>query len=384
MRVLHFLQPYENRGGDPLAHIFDLARAQAEAGYDVGIVCIGASTNSRTTHNPDRIEKFCQLGFLQLPKDRASAFSKFTTTLPAYKEAVRFVQGLVADRSLDKLILHGHGESGGDLARHVQKTLPRRKARTICVYSPHGTVFQNNTTGWPFSSSQKKMWRHTHGIIFNSSAYQQDYTKQFGSPSCLTNLIYDGLIEDEFAPRPILDMASDFLFVGEMSRHTGIELLINALARMKKDYRTGALIVGSGQHKNELRAQVDRYGLAHEIFFNAPLNARSAFLKGGCLILPTRITSIPYIALQAAAAGMPMILTNKEGIPELTGEIKMPLIQPDDAGALQEQLIAYLTNPQPFLARAAALKQRVALHFTMERMGEETEQFYLGLLKGKR
>lgn len=380
MRVIHFLQPYENLSGDSLAHVFDLAKAQADAGYNVGIVCIGKNSCSDPSQTPKKIEKICQLGVLRLPIDRTSVFSKITTILPAYKQAYRFVRDLAKDPSQDKLVLHGHGASGGDLARHVQKALPRKKARTICVYSPYSTMLQDNKVDWPFSSSQTKMWPHTHGIIFNSSVYQQNYMEHFGSPSCKTSLIYDGLTEDEFAPRQIIDMASDFLFVGDFNRHTGIETLINALARMKKDYMTGALIVGSGQHEKDLRAQVDRYGLSHKIFFNAPLNARSAFLKGGCLILPTQLTSIPYIALQAAAAGMPMILTNEGGIPELTGELKMPLIQPNDPGALQEQLIAYLTNPQAFLARATALKQRVAKHFTLERMGEETEQFYQDLL----
>lgn len=123
-------------------------------------------------------------------------------------------------------------------------------------------------------------------------------------------------------------------------------------------------------------AQVRRYGLSHEIFFNAPLGINTAFLKGGCLVLPSKDGAIPPALLPAAAAGMPMILTNTGGISEVVGRVKMPLIAPNDTNALQEQLVAYLAGPQAFLSRAAALKRRVEKYFTLARMNEEVLQFY--------
>ncbi len=367
-----------------MGHILNLVKAQAEAGHDVGVVWIGDQPGTDLNRTPETISKICRAGFLHLPVDQSGPLAKFASRRSIRKQALDFVQERLANSSSDPLILHGHGLHGGDLASYVKKNAGRRKKRIRCVFSPHGTRLQKKKADWPLSlmsPSVQKIVQHSDGILFNSAAYQ-DYFGEFAGPlPPATALIYDGLGEEEFAPRQIIDMASDFLFYGELNRHTGIETLIKALARMKKHYRTGALIAGSGRHEKELRAQVDRYGLSHEIFFNASLDAKTAFLKGGCLLLPAKLYSIPYIALQAAAVGMPMILTNEGGLPELTQEVNMPRIAANNTDALQKQLIAYLTEPEAFLARAAALRHTVAKRFTLARMCQETEQFYQRLNK---
>jgi glycosyltransferase involved in cell wall biosynthesis len=47
--------------------------------------------------------------------------------------------------------------------------------------------------------------------------------------------------------------------------------------------------------------------------------AREAFTLGRLLVAPSRAESLPYIILETAAAGVPMITTNVGGIPEVFG-----------------------------------------------------------------
>lgn len=378
MRVLHFLQSQKNKAGDPLAHVLDLAKAQADNGHAVGIVCLDESNGHAIREKLAKSETFCTLGILHLPIDPSHIFSKIKTTLPAYRSAAGFAQTLSPD------LLHGHGINGGDLACTVKKALANKKIKTICVTNPHEGLLQTHTSLRPFRRPETLMKKQVNGIIFESAHCETLYTKRYGPPPVPTRIIHDGLAKQEFAPRQIIDMASDFLFVGELAKDQGIDILVQALARMKKSHPTGALIAGSGPQEAALRTQVNRYGLSHEIFFNSSLDVRTAFLKGSCLVLPSKASSIPRIVLLAAAAGVPMILTNVGGIRECVGEVNMPLIPANDTGALAKQMIAYLENPQPFLARATALKQRVGKHFTLERLNDETEQFYQSLIDGKR
>lgn len=97
-------------------------------------------------------------------------------------------------------------------------------------------------------------------------------------------------------------------------------------------------------------------------------------------MVPSRAESFPYIVLEAAAAQMPMIVTKVGGIPEIVGDVPMPLIPPGDVDALAGQLRAFLADPKPFLRRAAQLQKYVAQHFTVEAMTRDVVDFYISEL----
>ncbi len=381
MRIIHILQPQGRRSEASLTHIPDLARAGTTTGHSVGMIWLQDGNNPDARRAFGRIEKFCSGDSLYLPFDTRNIYTNLTSTIPVLKKAVDFVQEQLRQDTSEPLVLHGHGEAGVNLACHVRKKTDPRKRRTICVCSP-GEAFLNAPRQrlLPLTGSSGSQWSRADGLIFNSKLLADHWQQKFGPLPCPARVIHDGLAEQEFAPRQIIDMASDFLFVGRLDRECGLDTLIRALARMKNTHTTGALVAGTGPAEKQFRAQVDRYGLSHRVFFNAPLDARLAFLKGGCLVLPARPKTIPVVALRAAAVGMPMILTGETGLPELTGDIKMPRVAAGNTEALQQQLTAYLTSPQAFLARATALRQRVAEEFTLARMQEQTEAFYRELL----
>jgi glycosyltransferase involved in cell wall biosynthesis len=103
-------------------------------------------------------------------------------------------------------------------------------------------------------------------------------------------------------------------------------------------------------------------------------------VRARCVVVPSRAESFPYIVLEAAAAQMPLIATNVGGIPEIVGDVDMPLIPPGDVEALASQLRVFLANPKPFLERALALRERVAERFTVDAMTYDIVDFYIGEL----
>jgi len=375
MRILHFLHSHAGQGGELVAHVTTLATAQAKAGHEVGLICIDSGNRQLSTPLLEKADRSCTPGVIHLPVNTANIATKLASALQANIEAVQLAG------KLRPQIVHGHGAQGGRLACQHHKNMKQLNADIWCVYSPHNTpqnrAFPDN---WPLLFPEKQDWKYTNGIIFESEHCKQAYTHQNGAPSCPTRVIYEGLSEAAFAPRQIIDMASDFLFVGPFIDLCGAETLVQVLARLKKDYSTGALFVGSGPRENQLRAQVDRYGLSHNVFFNASLDPQTAFLKGGCLILPAKQNSIPMITLQAGAAGVPMILANTGSIQELVGDVNMPLVAPNDPEDLLKQMIDFLQHPQLFLERATALTKRISNQFTLTQMTTETELFYNHLI----
>ena len=62
------------------------------------------------------------------------------------------------------------------------------------------------------------------------------------------------------------------------------------------------------------------------------------------LVVPSRAESLPYIVLEAAAAGLPIIATNVGGIPEIFGPDAGDLVPPGDPAALADAIAAALQD----------------------------------------
>ena len=92
--------------------------------------------------------------------------------------------------------------------------------------------------------------------------------------------------------------------------------------------------------------------------------------------MPSRAESFPYIVLEAAAAGIPLIATSVGGIPEIVEGSDTELVAPENIAALASAVAAVLADPAGALNRAARLKASVASRFTVERMSSAIVTFY--------
>jgi glycosyltransferase involved in cell wall biosynthesis len=70
-------------------------------------------------------------------------------------------------------------------------------------------------------------------------------------------------------------------------------------------------------------------GLANRVVFHPPMPARQAFKLARIIVVPSRAEAMPYIVLEALAAGMPMIPSAVGGIPEIFGPDSPALVRPD-------------------------------------------------------
>ena len=72
--------------------------------------------------------------------------------------------------------------------------------------------------------------------------------------------------------------------------------------------------------------------------FIGHVKARFGFSKGNLLVVPSRGDSMPYVVIEAAAAGVPMIAANVGGIPEIFGPTPDALFAPSNAGAMADAI----------------------------------------------
>jgi glycosyltransferase involved in cell wall biosynthesis len=224
---------------------------------------------------------------------------------------------------------------------------------------------------------ERRLAGMTQGILFESDYARRVYLAQVGTPACPVRVTPNGLLETEFAGVETQATAADFVFVGELRHLKGVDLLIDAMARHDAAIsQATAVIVGQGPDEAKFRKQAEDLGIAGRLTFAGAMPARAAFRLGRCLVMPSRAESLPYVVLEAAAAGLPIIATDVGGIPEIVAGTDTALIEPGNVASLAAAMERVLTDGRQALDRAQRLRAAIRGRFSLCNMAGGVLDFY--------
>jgi glycosyltransferase involved in cell wall biosynthesis len=193
------------------------------------------------------------------------------------------------------------------------------------------------------------------------------FRAKVGDPGARARVVHNGVTAAEFAPVAADPQATDLVFVGELRMLKGVDVLIKAIATLARNGRpTTATIVGLGPDRTAFEAAARSAGDA--IRFVGAKPAREAFTLGRLLVVPSRAESLPYVVLEAAAAGLPVVATRVGGMSEIFGPDAGALVPPNDPAALAQAIGSALQNPAATQAAAQRLKTRVHEAFSADVM----------------
>ena len=354
LNILHILRAPV---GGLFRHVLDIARGQAERGHRVGLVADTLTGGPRADAALAELAPKLAFGVRRLAISRQLDYSDF--------RALRAISPWIADAAPD--VIHGHGAKGAALSR-----LSRSASGAIRVYTPHGgtLVYRPGTLSGGFYRSLEWLlkWR-TDLFLFESNFAAALFRAQIGRPPGLVRVVHNGVGDDEFAPITHPADATDIVALGELRPVKGFDLLIEALAMLNvSGHRVTATIAGAGPLDAELKAQAERLAVADQIRFVGHRTAREAFAMGRMMILCSRAESLPYVVLEAAAAGMPIIATRVGGMPEIFGDDAAHLIAPDSSAALATAIGAAIADPKQLRRLAQSLCGRVRREFSAAAM----------------
>jgi glycosyltransferase involved in cell wall biosynthesis len=356
LRILHAVRAPV---GGIFRHILDLANGQADRGHHVGIITDSLTGGERAEAALAAIAPRLKLGVYRLAIRR----EPFPTDLLVWARFMNLVRRLEPD------VLHGHGAKAGAFVR-----LKTRSKDTIRVYTPHGGSLHyplNTLKGKFYSRLERALMNSTDLFLFESLFARNTYQRMIGTPAGLVRCVFNGVTADEFDPVVGADDASDIVYVGEFRHIKGADLLIDAVARLRADGKPVTLTLGGdGEEMDSLKAQISRLGLTEAVRFIGHVKARYGFSKGKLLVVPSRGDSMPYVVIEAAAAGMPMIAANVGGIPEIFGSHTDALFAPNIVSAMADAIGAALEDPAAALVRAKSLRERILQHFSQTAMVE--------------
>jgi glycosyltransferase involved in cell wall biosynthesis len=208
-------------------------------------------------------------------------------------------------------------------------------------------------------------------FLFESAFARDTYQRVVGTPRGLVRCVFNGVTAEEFDPVAQATDATDVVYVGEFRHIKGADLLIDAVARLHADGKPVTLtLAGDGEEMESLKAQVLKHGLTEAVRFIGHVKARYGFSQGKLLVVPSRGDSMPYVVIEAAAAGVPMVAANVGGIPEIFGSHTDALFAPRIVTAMADAIEAALEDPAAAQARAKSLRERVFQHFSQKAMVE--------------
>jgi glycosyltransferase involved in cell wall biosynthesis len=374
LRVVHVVRAPI---GGIFRHIVDLANGQADAGHHVGIIC-DSSTGGR--FEDDIIAKIAPrlaLGVTRFPMQRR-------VSIADYASARRVLPHLA---KLGPDVLHCHGAKGGAYGRLIASWLGRRRP-IARIYAPHGGTLHFDTTsleGQIYFRVERLFERLTDSLIHVSAFEAETYRRKIGVPRCQVAVILNGLREEEFATIAPRADPYDLLLLGMLRDLKGTDIFLEAVATLESRFgrRLTAHIVGQAEEPERYRALARALGIADRIVFSEPMPARQAFASARVIVVPSRAESMPYVVLEAIAAGMPIIATRVGGIPEIFGPAADELVAPGDSAALAEAIEGIFANRERMAAGAVARRDWLKPRFQMGIMQGRIEALYREILDKK-
>ena len=357
MNLLNILHVFRAPVGGLFRHVLDLAREQVARGHRVGLIADSNTGGARADETLRELAPSLALGITRIPMRRHIG--------PGDAFAMAHVMRRIAKADVD--VVHGHGAKGGAYAR-----MALNAHRAVRAYTPHGgsLLFGHDTLAGKFYLATEKVLMLRGDLFLFESAYSAEiFRRKIGTPRGLVRVVHNGVSRKEFEPITAQTDATDLVFMGEFRPVKGIDVLIDAIAQLHRGGRiVTTTLVGDGPEREALRAQVERLGLANIVQFRPAMPARQAQALGRIMVIPSRAESLPYVVLEAAAAGLPLITTNVGGIPEIYGTLTDTLVAAEDVGALAQTIARTLDHPDATAKLAGNLQERVAASFSVDTM----------------
>jgi len=279
-------------------------------------------------------------------------------------------------------IIHGHASKGGAMAR-----LASLFTGVPAFYTPHSSIMLDPTLPrWKrllYMSIERGLARATACLIAVAPE-EARAAAALKLRAARVAVVANGIGQLDLLPRRearlAMDVPDDALvvgFIGRLVAQKAPDVLLHAFARTAASIPNAYLaMIGSGPIEQHLRELARSLGVAGKVRWLGQRDAR-AFLSGFDLFaIASRKEGLPYVILEAMAAGLPVVATSSSGVESLLKHGENGFITPPDApGAFADGIIALLSDPQRRAAFGRESLSRVA-HFSIDAMVDGTLRLY--------
>lgn len=228
-------------------------------------------------------------------------------------------------------------------------------------------------------------------LITCSSAMRDEVGQLFEVDPAAISVLHNGIESLGWQARPAGVLAARrkynpggdplLLFFGRLEWEKGVQDLIAALPKIRRTHPGTRLVVaGTGRSAAWLAEQARKRRVARSVTFTGHLadgDLPALLAVANAVVLPSRYEPFGIVALEAAAAGAPLVASTAGGLGEVVLPGKTGLsFAPADVPALADAVRQVLDEPAAARRRARTAKARLSTDFDWAKIARQTAEVY--------
>jgi L-malate glycosyltransferase len=231
---------------------------------------------------------------------------------------------------------------------------------------------------------QRQAYRCAHAVVANSRAAERQLTSE-GVPRDRIRIISNGVSAEGFSPRTASGRTvTTVLTVANLRAEKAHEVLLAAAAQLRPRHpHLRFVVAGDGPRAEELRTLAVTLGVETQVTFLGHREDVPALLAAAdVFVLPSRSEAFPNGAVEAMAAGLPVVASRVGGLLDLVDDGRTGLlVTPGDPAALAAALESLVLSPARAAALGASAREVVSRRYSFDRMVQGFEDLYLSHLQ---
>jgi glycosyltransferase involved in cell wall biosynthesis len=375
MRIAIATGTFHPESGGPPTYLHRLGRELVGRGHAVRLLSFGEATADRYIHPVTRVTRRLPLA------PRLAAYSAHTARLAAWAEL---------------LFASDYGLPAALVTRVVARPLVLRVAGDFAWESAvrRGLVPRDTS----IDDFQRRAWPGRVGLlqtlqrfyvtradrVIVPSAYLAGVVQGWGAAAHRVRVVHNAVDFERFgdAPPPPeararLGLSGRILLsIARLTAWKGVDQLIAALGQLRGHDDVQLVQCGEGPEEERLRALARQVGVQDRVHFRGrvpreeiPLYLRAAEL----FALYSGYEGLPHVVLEAMAAGVPVLVSDRGGNVEVVEDgVNGRVVPYDDAAALVRALDQLLSDAALGRRLAARAREQVAERYGWPRLVDQT------------
>lgn len=392
MRVIMLSWEYPPKiVGGIARHVYDLAHALVKQGVEVHVV---------TCEHPGAAAEEVEDGiflYRVTPQGHGNDFIHWVQLLndAMYARADQLIPALLAKTSVQDspLVLHAH-----DWLAHYATNGLKHKYHLPMLATIHATEYgRNNGINGPVQEYinsvewelQNEAWR----VIVCTEFMKRECEHALHTPWNKMDVIPNGVDPSkfqlpDFTPEEKAVFRSRYaapeekiiFFVGRMVREKGVQVLIEALPKVRWGYHDAKLLICGGGHREHLVNLAAYLGMERHVYF-AGFVPDEDLLKIYQIIdiacFPSLYEPFGIVALEAMAAHVPVVVSDAGGLPEVVeNNVTGVTTYAGNPNSLADGLLKALHEPETMKKMSDEAYQRVLTVFNWDNIATQTRAVY--------